>query len=199
MIRRLKDRAAIAAEVSNDARPCTTHTIPYPTQLETGLHCQLWDTRGLDEAVDNHDRRIMAKIVDRIRHLAHQQERELKETIRNRTRTAKPILMWCIHAAKIDVLVHWQQFRKVYMDYCERKAIPVVVLTRMTSNMTGWEPRCRNQLQLLGFGAGSDNTEVLLLRVREHRNTSSAEYTEDCEALRHLISRLMKPTNVNVD
>ena len=199
MVRRIKDRTATAAEVSNDARPCTAHTTFYAMQLGTGLHCQLWDTRGLDEAVDNPDRRFMAKIVDRIRQLASQQERELKETLRNRTRTAKPILMWCINAAKIDVPFHWQQFRKVYVEYCDRKAIPVVVITRMALNMTGWELRCRNQLQLLGLGTGSDNTDVLLLGVREHRNPSSTEYTEDSEALRDLISRLMKPANINVD
>ena len=175
------------------------------------LHCQLWDTRGFDEVVDNPGRQFMAKIVDRIRQLASQQERELKETLRNRTRTAKPILMWCIDATGIDVPFQWQQFRKVYVEYCDRKAIPVVVVTRMALNMTGWELRCRNQLQLLGLGTGSDNTDVLLLGVRKHRNPSSAGYAEDSEALRDLISRLSmiqnhdsvepepEPVNVDVD
>lgn len=190
MVRRVKDNTAGAADVSSDARPCTAHAMCYSMQLETG-HCQLWDTRGLGEAVDNHDRPFMVKIVDRIRQLASQQERELKETIRNRTRTAKPILMWCIHATKIDVPIHWQQFRKVYVEYCDRKAIPVVVITRMNPRATGWEQTCRNQLQTLDLGAGLDNTGVLLLRVREYRNTASTDYTEDSDALRDLISRLM--------
>jgi len=196
MVRRVKDKTTSAAEVSNDAHPCTLHTTSYSTQLGAGLHCQLWDTRGLDEAVDNRDRPFMAKIVNRIRQLAFQQERELKETLRNRTRTAKPILMWCIDAIKIDVSIHWQQFRKVYVEYCEEKAIPVVVITRMSPNMNGWEPKCRNQLQLLGLGAGSGNIDVLLVGVRKHRSTSSPEYTEDCDALRGLISQLMNQANV---
>lgn len=191
---RHKDRPVAAAKVSNDAHPCTPHTTPYSMQLGAGLHCQLWDTRGLDEAVDNRDR-FMAKIVNKIRQLASQQERELKETIRSRTRMAKPILMWCIDAAKIDVPIHWQQFRKVYVEYCEERAIPVVIITRMPPKMDGWEPKCRNQLQQLGLGAAFGHTDVCLRRVRKHRSTSSPEYLEDGDALRDLISQLMNQAN----
>lgn len=131
----------------------------------------------------------MTKIVDRIRQLASQQARELKETLRDRTRLAMPILMWCIDAAKIDVPIHWQQFRRVYMEYCERRAIPVIVITQMPPNATGWENRCNNQLRDLGLGEGY-TVDVPLLRVRKYRNTSSPEYSEDSKALRDLISRL---------
>lgn len=179
------------AEVSNDARPCTIHTTSYSSSLETGLRCLLWDTRGLDEATDTHGG-WMSKIVDRIRLMASQQARELKETLRDRTRLAIPILMWCIDATKIDVSLHWQHFRKVYVEYCERKAIPVIVITRMPLNATGWEMRCNNQLQKLDLGEGSNAVDVTLLRVRKYRNASSLEYKEDSQALKDLISKLTK-------
>ncbi|KAG9315021.1 hypothetical protein JVU11DRAFT_4132 [Chiua virens] len=195
MIRRVTDSSKTAAEVSNGVTPCTKQTIAYPVELETGLHCQLWDTRGLDEAVESQDRGFMAKIVDRLRQLAKQQERELRETIRHRTRTATPILMWCIDATKLEVPFHWQQFRKVYVEYCDRKAIPVIVITRMASERIGWEPVCRSQLQQLDLGLGPDTSDVPLLRVRTFRNSFCAEYTEDSNALRDLICRLRRPVD----
>ncbi|KAH0833070.1 hypothetical protein J3R83DRAFT_12061 [Lanmaoa asiatica] len=197
MIRGVPDNTDGAAKVSNDARPCTTQTTSYSTSLETGFPCRIWDTRGLDEAADTHDRGWMTKIVDRIRQLAFQQARELKETLRDRTRLAIPILMWCIDATKIDVPIHWQQFRRVYVEYCERKAIPVVVITRMAPNATGWEDRCSNQLQRLDLGEGSNTVDVPLLRVRKYKDRSSTEYTEDSQALKDLISRLTSSRNVN--
>ncbi|KAF8121737.1 hypothetical protein EV363DRAFT_1362125 [Boletus edulis] len=175
------DGSKASANVSNDAHPCTTHTTSYSTTLDTGLRCQLWDTRGLDEAAGAQN--FMSKLVDKIRQLASQQARELKETLRDRTRLAIPILMWCIDATKIDVQVHWQQFQKVYVEYCERKAIPVLVITRGPPKV-GWEARCTDQLRQLNLGA-----DVPFRMVRRYRSTSSPEYGEDAKALKDLILR----------
>lgn len=187
MIMGIPDGSKGAALVSNDARPCTPHTTSYSILLEEGYRCRLWDTRGLDEAASAHG--FMAKIVDKIRQLASQQASELKETIRNRIKLASPILMWCIDASKVDVEVQWHQFRKVYVDYCERKAIPVVVITRGSSKEVGWETKCTDQLRQLDLGAGVD---VPFTMMRKYRNPSSREYGEDCKALKDFIKGLMR-------
>ncbi|KAG8213272.1 hypothetical protein J3R82DRAFT_11747 [Butyriboletus roseoflavus] len=192
MIIDMRDGADGAAKVSNGARPCTVHTTSYSTSLGSGLRCLLWDTRGLDEAADTPERGWMTKLVDRIRQLASQQARELKETLRDRTRLAIPILVWCIDAAKIDVPIHWQQFRRVYLEYCEKRAIPVIVITQMPPNATGWEKRCNNQLRELDLEEGPNTVDIPLLRVRKYRNASSPEYCEDSKALRDLISEVTK-------
>jgi len=182
------DGSKEAAEVSNDAHPCTQHTSSYSISLEPDLQCQLWDTRGLDEAAGTNDRqRFMAKIVDKIRQLASQQARELRETLRDRTKVATPILMWCIDATKIDVQVHWQQFQKVYVEYCDKKAIPVVVITRGPLKATEWETKCTGQLRSLNLGV-----DVPFIMVRKYRGSSFPEYSEDSKALKDLIPGLVK-------
>ena len=183
MIMGVPDGSKGAAQVSRDAYPCTMLTTSYTCLLGTGLLCQLWDTRGFDEVT--YGRTFMAKIVDRIRQLASQQARELKETLRNRTRVARPILMWCMDASKIEVDVCWEPLRRVYVEYCDRKVIPVLVITRGLSRQNGWELRCREQLEQLDLGV-----DVPMLMVRRHRNSSSLQYTEDAQALRDLISQL---------
>lgn len=176
-----------AAEVSNDAHPCTQHSLSYPASLEPDLQCRLWDTRGLDEAAGTNDRRFMAKMMDKIRQLGSQQTRELRETLRDRTKLATPILMWCMDATKIDVQVHWQQFQKVFVEYCEKKAIPVVVITRGPLKETEWETKCTGQLRSLNLGV-----DVPFIMVRRYRGPSSPEYGEDAKALKDLISELVK-------
>lgn len=99
--------------------------------------------------------------------------------------------MWCIHASKIDVPIHWQHFRKVYVEYCGRRVKPVVVITQMAPGFaTEWEERCKGQLGELDLGIGLDNTKDLLLTVRKFRDTFSSEYLEDSLALKDLIFRL---------
>ena len=186
MIIGVPDGSAEAAKVSNGVRPCTTQTTVYSTSLETGLRCRLWDTRGLDESVGTNYVWPMAKMMDRIRQLASQQVRELKETLRDRTGVTIPILVWCIDATRIDVPVHWQQFHKVYVEYCERKAIPVVVITRGPPRATDWETKCTDQLRSLDLGV-----DVPFRVVRMHRGPSSQEYVEDSKALRDLIAELV--------
>ncbi|KAH0832923.1 hypothetical protein J3R83DRAFT_11890 [Lanmaoa asiatica] len=188
MVMGIPDHSEAAARVSNDAQPCTSHTTSYPCVLTPGLRCQLWDTRGLDEVAVSYERRWTAKIIDRILQLPSQQARELKETLRDRTKLATPILVWCIDAAKIDVPILWRQFRRIYVEYCGRKAIPVVVVTQMPPNATGWEEMCSNQLQQLDLNDGMG--DIPLLRVRKYHNLSSPEYVEDSQALRDLISKL---------
>ena len=186
MIIGVPDGSEEAAKVSNDAHPCTTRTTSYSTLLEAGLRCRLWDTQGLNEAAGN-DRGFMTKLADKIRQLASYQARELKETLRDRTKVSIPILMWCIDATKIDVPVHWQQFHKVYAEYCGKKAIPVVVITRGSPAAAGWETKCTGQLRSLDLGV-----DVPFRMVRRYRGPSSQEYREDSKALKDLISELTK-------
>ena len=177
------------AKVSNGARPCTAQATPFPTSLGAGLQCQLWDTRGLDEAAGTDDRGFMTKIMDKIRILISLQAHDLKETLQSRIKPGTPlILMWCIDATKIDVRVHWQQFHKVYVEYCERKAIPVVVITRGPPRAE-WETRYADQLQSLNLGV-----DVPFGMVRRHR--SSQEYSEDSKALKDLISEIINKNNL---
>lgn len=183
MILGVPDTSNAGAKVSNNAHPCTTQTTSYSMSLGTGVGCQLWDTRGLDEAAGAQT--LMAKIVDKIRQLANQQARELKETLRNRARVAIPILVWCIDAAKVEVDVHWQQFQKVYVEYCERKAIPVVVITRGPPKAPDWDVKCAGRLRQLDLGV-----DVPIRMVRRYRSPSSVECSEDSEALKTLISEL---------
>lgn len=191
MVMDKRDGSLGAANVSNDTPPCTMQTTSYPASLETGLRCRLWDTRGLDEAVGTSDRSLIARMLDKIRELASNQTRELRETLRDRTRQGVPILVWCIDAAKIEVPVYWQQFSKVYVEYCERRATPAVVITRGPPKGAEWEAkwtRCTEQLQGLGLGV-----EVPFRMVGKYRNPSApgSEYEEDSKALRDFISELM--------
>ena len=183
MIMGVSDGSKAAAKVSHEPHPCTTQTTSHAYLLETGIRCQLWDTRGFDETVDT--RASMTKILDKIRQLASQRARESKDALRNRTRVAIPILVWCMDVSKIDVTAHWQQFHRVYVEYCDRKVIPVLVITRGLPRQNGWELRCREQLEQLDLGV-----DVPMVMVRRHRNSSSLQYTEDAQALRDLISQL---------
>lgn len=197
-----------AARVSNDVRPCPIETTVHTAPLEvegTTLQCSLWDTRGLDEAVDHPN--LMDTAANWLRQQGfgllskRQPERDLRNICRKRvndlnvgeqSRSASiVVLMWCIHASKIDVPIHWQHFRKVYVEYCDRRVKPVVVITQMTPGFArGWEKRCRDQLEELNLGIRLDSTDDLLLMVRRYRDTSSLEYMEDSRALKDFIFRL---------
>ncbi|KAG6374364.1 hypothetical protein JVT61DRAFT_4398 [Boletus reticuloceps] len=197
-----------AARVSNDVRPCpietTMHTAPLQVDGET-LECSLWDTRGLDEAVDHPN--VMDTAATWLRQQGfglfskRQPERDLRDICRKRVNSSDDeeqsrsgpivVLMWCIHASKIDVPIHWQHFRKVYIEYCNRRVKPVIVITQMTPGFaTEWEERCKEQLGALDLGIGLGNINDLLLTVRRFRDTSSPEYMEDSLALKRLIFRL---------
>ncbi|KAF8121739.1 hypothetical protein EV363DRAFT_1362128 [Boletus edulis] len=169
------------------------------------LECSLWDTRGLDEAVDHPN--VMDTAATWLRQQGfglfskRQPERDLRDICRKRVSSLDDeeqslsgpivVLMWCIHASKIDVPIHWQHFRKVYIEYCNRRVKPVIVITQMTPGFaTEWEERCREQLGALDLGTGLGNTDDLLLTVRRFRDTSSPEHMEDSLALKRLIFRL---------
>lgn len=206
------DRSTRAAKVSNDARPCPIETTVHTASLDvdgTTMRCNLWDTRGFDEAVDHPN--SMDTAANWLRQQGfkffskRQHERDLRDICRKRVHDlsdgepSRPastvILMWCIHASKIDVPIHWQHFRKVYVNYCDRRVKPVVVITQMTSGFAKeWERRCKDQLGALGLGIGFDDTSDLLLMVRKYRDTSSPEYMEDTLALKDLILRLSRRT-----
>lgn len=208
MITGATDGSTQAARVSNDVRPCpietTVHTAPLQANGTT-LQCSLWDTRGLDEAIDHPN--LMDTAANWLRQQGfglfskRQSERDLRNICRQRVHDLNDgeqlrsgpivILMWCIHASKIDVPIHWQHFRKVYVEYCYRRVKPVIVITQMTPGFaTEWEERCKEQLGELYLGIGLDDTKDLLLAVRKFRDTSSPEYTEDSLALKDLIFRL---------
>lgn len=196
MIMGIPDSANGAAKVSIDVIPCTERATPYSTSPETGLRCLLWDTRGLGEAVDMHHRGWKTKLADWFRLMASQdsqQAQELKRALQGRIIQAKPILVWCMHATKINVPTQWQEFRKVYVEYCGKQAIPTIVITRMRSEMTDWKEICNRQIQDLDLREGSNTVDVPISRVREYplAKTPSDEYNEDSEALRDLISNLM--------
>jgi len=189
MTRGIPDHSEVAARVSHNGRPCTAHTTPYSSPLESCVHCRLWDTPGLDHVtVEDSNHHFMAKLVDWIRQPAFQQPGLTEET-RAPIRKAGPILVWCIDAITMDAPTSWKQFRDFYAKHCDRNVVPVIVVTRMPADTTGWEVRCRNQLQQSGFGVWSSNN-ITLLRVRRHRGTSSLDYIEDSKALRNVISRL---------
>jgi len=97
-----------------------------------------------------------------------------------------PILIWCVDASKIDVQDHWKPFRKVYVEYCGRKAIPVVVITRGPPKATDWETKCTDQLRSLNLGV-----DIPFRMVRRYKSPSSQEYGEDSKALKDLISELI--------
>jgi len=208
MITGATDGSTQAARVSNDVRPCpvetTVHTAPLQLD-ETTLQCSLWDTRGLDEAVDHPN--LMDTATNWLRQQGfglfskRQSERDLRVICRKRVNDLNEgeqspsasivVLMWCIHASKIDVPIHWQHFRKVYVDYCHRRVKPVVVITQMAPGFaTEWEKRCKDQLGDLDLGIGLGDTKDLLLTVRKFRDTSSPEYLEDSLALKDLVFRL---------
>ncbi|KIJ13414.1 hypothetical protein PAXINDRAFT_181295 [Paxillus involutus ATCC 200175] len=199
MIRGVADGADQGAKVSNDVRPCTENTTSYTTMLEgSSWQYQLWDTRGLDEALDGAT--FMEKAVSWLR--GSQCERELKNVCGARTGKlnggqAVPLLVWCIGASKITVPVHWQQFYKAYVNYCGRKVKPVVVITLMNPKSdseiaTGWKEECRKQLLALGLTGLTADIDDLLVGVRIHKGPSSTEYTEDSQAVRNLISRVAR-------
>ncbi|KAF9229883.1 hypothetical protein BU15DRAFT_69668 [Melanogaster broomeanus] len=183
-------------DVSGDVRPCTEKTTSYSTTFgENSLQCQLWDTRGLNEALDN--AAFMATARAWLRQavgVLSECERDLKNACKASTSHGKtPIFLWCMLASKINVPSHWQQFRKAYAEYCGRKVTPVVVITRMQPNIasTDWRKTCKEHLRNLDFGTGSGNADdFYLVKVREHRGTSSTQYNEDSEALRDLITQL---------
>lgn len=214
MITGATDGSTRAAKVSNDVRPCHIETTVHTASLEvdgTTLQCQFWDTRGLDEAVDHPN--LMDTAANWLRQQGfglfskRQHERDLKDICRKRVNdlsdgeqsrsSSTVIFVWCIHASKIDVPTHWQHFRKVYVEYCDKRVKPVVVITQMTPGFAkDWEKRCKDQLRALGLGIGFDSISLsnLLLIVRKYRDTSSSEYKEDSLALRNLIFRLSSRT-----
>ena len=189
MIMGIPDHSKAAALVGRSARVVTKHNACYSCVLTSGLRCELWDTRGLDAATDEDVNvttgdHLIAKRAEQIPCLP-----------------SGSILMWCIQATKIDFPSSWQQFRKVYEEYCNvgRRPVPMIVITQIASSETGWEPKCRDQIRQLGPRVGRyDIDDVLLLRVRRHRGASSAEYIEDSRALRDHISRLACDLTVNV-
>ena len=183
MIIGVPDDSEEAAKVSNNVKPCTTHATSYSMSLEAGLRCRLWDTRGLNEAAGTNDGWFKTKI----RELASQQARELKKALRVRIRLATPILVWCIDATKINSQEYWQQFHKVYVEYCDRKATPAIVITRGPPKGTDWETKCADQLRSLDLGL-----IVPVRMARKNRGPSSQEYGEDSKALKDLISELTK-------
>lgn len=190
MIRAIPDHSEAAAKVSHYTplypRRCTAHTTFYPTSLEAGVHCRLWDTPGLDYTADIHSRYFVVRLVDQIRQSASQQT-EPAEASRDRTGTKPIILVWCIDTTTAGNPDIWQQFRKVYVEYRERKVMTVIVFTQSCAYATWLDSWSRSKLIALGL---PDCTDIPLLMVRRHHGISSPEYIEDSKALRSLLSQL---------
>ncbi|KIJ66925.1 hypothetical protein HYDPIDRAFT_26342 [Hydnomerulius pinastri MD-312] len=198
MICGFEEGAEGSAKVTNDVRPCTEVATPYITQLSREgkkLRYRLWDTRGLNEASD--DPSIMTKAINffcALFGVVSACERDLRAVCDEHTgrdgEKAAPLLVWCIHISKVGVPVHWEQFRKVYAEYCKKRVKPVVVVTNVplpakaqSQTGLGWEDRCRKQLQQLGIDLGN----VPLQGVKKYGNTSAPEYKADCQAVRDFI------------
>ena len=188
MIMGIPDHSRAAALVGRSARVVTKYNACYSCVLTSGLRCELWDTRGLDAATDEDvnvtaDDHLIARIAEQIPCLP-----------------SGSIFIWCIQATKIDFPCSWQQFHKIYEEYCSvgRGPVPMIVVTQIASSESEWEPKCRDQIRQLGPRVGRyDIDDVLLLRIRRHRGASSTQYIEDSRALRDHISRLACDLTVN--
>ena len=127
MIMGIPDHSQAAARVGHGAHPVTLHNTRCSCVLAGDLRCELWDTRGLDTATDDH---LTAMIP---------------------WSNSRSIFVWCVRASRIDFPSSWQQFCTMYEKYCirRRQVIPVIVITQMTSSETGWELKCREQMRQL--------------------------------------------------
>ncbi|KAH7884409.1 hypothetical protein F5I97DRAFT_1929280 [Phlebopus sp. FC_14] len=154
MIRGVQEGSNGSAEVKNDVRPCTVSARDYRTTLD-GREFRLWDTRGLDEALEHPNNSDQAVgWLRRVLRMVPACDRELKDHCQ-RVLNDRPstLLIWCIDASKISIPAHWQQFRKVYVDFCGRRVAPAVVVTRVPQNWTvDWKGKCKEQLEKLGLG-----------------------------------------------
>ena len=173
----IPNHSQAAARVGRGARGGTLHNACYSCVLVTDQKYELWDTRGLGPAIDDP---LMSDIASQI------------------SSVQPPILVWCIHAAKIDLPIYWRQLRKAHEE-CYRMGhqslTPIIVITQMAPYMAEWEATCKNQLRqlnLLGPGGTNISDSILLLRVRSHRGPSSPEYIEDSKALRYHISQFAR-------
>ena len=171
MIVGVPDHSQIAARVGRSSRAITLHNAFYSCVLTTGLGCKLWDTRGLDAAADDD---LMVKMARQIPQWS--------------PIDSETIFAWCMQASEIDSPGSWQQFRRVYEEYCRIggiRVVPMIVITQIGPGATGWELTCRNRIRQLGSRVGLYEIDnIPLFGVRKHRGASSPEYMEDSKALR---------------
>ena len=152
----------------------TSQIISYATLLES-LPVQIWDTPGLDNALDGHY--VRDKISDWLLQVSYSH--------------CSPYLgapsvqvVWCMDAGEISDPVAWQHFWIIYEE-CRRRGVILMVLINQvpTQSPSNWEVQCENQLQRFGLSGDS----VLLKSMRSHRGVSSAGYKDDSQALCQLI------------
>ena len=175
MILGVPDDLPGAAQVINGS---TSQITSYATLLES-LPVQIWDTPGLDKALDGR------YVRDKVNHWLLQVSSSHCEY---NWATDHPYLnlpsvqvVWCMHAEEISDPVAWQQFGAIYEECGRQGVIPMVLINQVpTQSPSDWEVQCENQLQQLG---GS----VLLQSMRSHRGVSSPEYKDGSQALSKLI------------
>ena len=187
MILGVPDGSPGAAQATNTS---ISQTTSYATLLES-LPVQIWDSPGLDKALDGH-------YVDKINNWFLQvssSRGEHPETYRPSRNIPSAQVVWCMDAGEISDPVAWQQFGVIY-GACRRQEVFSMVLVNQvpTQSPSDWETQCENQLQRLGLSGGP----VLLKSMRNHRGVSSPEYKDDSQALCQLI-RQHALQNLRVD
>ena len=169
-----------AAQVTNGS---TSQTISYATLLES-LPVQIWDTPGLDKALDGHY--VRDKIIDWLLQVSFSHCKHDPATERPYLNVPSAQVVWCMDAGEISDPIAWEQFRAIYEE-CGRQGVFSMVLIDQvpTQSPSDWEVQCENQLRRLGLSRDS----VLLKSMWSHQGVSSPEYTDDSRTLCQLIRR----------
>ena len=167
-----------AAQVTNGD---TSQTISYATLLES-LIVQIWDTPGLDEALDG--RYVRDKVNDWVLQVSLSHRKHDLAIDHPYLNVPNTQVVWCMDAEEISDPVSWQQFWIIYEECRHQGVISTVLINQVpTQSPSDWEVQCETQLQRLGLSGGS----VPLRSMRSHRGVSSPEYKDDSQALSQLI------------
>jgi hypothetical protein len=179
MILGVPDDLPGATQVTNGS---TSQITSHATLLES-LPVQIWDTPGLDKALDSHY--VKDNINDWLLQVSSSHYKHDRATDRSYLNLLPSVqVVWCMHAEEISDLVAWQQFGAIYEECRRQGVISMVLINQMpTQSPSDWEVQCENQLQQLGLSGGS----VLLKSMRNRWGVSSPEYEDDSEALYQLI------------
>ena len=178
-----------AARVTNAS---ISQTTSFATFLES-LPVQIWDTPGLDKALDGHY--VSVQINDWLLQVSSSHGKLVPTIDHPYLNIPSAQVVWCMDAGEISDPVAWQQFGVIYEECCRQGVFSMVLVNRVpTQSPSDWEVQCENQLQRLGLSGGS----VLLKSMRNHRGVSSPEYKDDSQALCQLI-RQHALQNLRVD
>lgn len=163
------------ANVSNDAGPCTAQPVRYDIEQE-GVKFSLWDTRGLNEALEEEATGPITRFLRLLRVLPDA-DRELRKFLRGNNPKIN-LILFCIGAEKIQVDAQWKNYDKIRVKFCRGKIKVAVVVTQMDWNTrnTDWRGAC-------GSMAGDVVGEVLDARLVEAVPMfGRLEETRDCKS-----------------